>query len=224
MTDDRRFSPAPTVVMFDLDGTLIDTMGGFADIAAECIEANFEMPSSEARRRYLQTSGIPFRHQLEVIFPGDARNDETSDTFEHRKRSICEAAKLPPETVAALEALRQRGLRLVLSSNSAQHYVDEFAGRAAFSFDLALGHGDGLGKGEPHVKHVCETWGIERAAILFVGDSLKDGELAGDTGLPFVGRTGTFTREQFAVAHPGAPVIDAIGELLALLGGSGAAA
>lgn len=208
---------ALAAVMFDLDGTLIDTMGALADLAAEKIAQRFAMPFDEGRRRYLQTSGIPFRQQLDVIFPGDPRNDETSAVFEREKRGICDAAQLPPEALAALEALRARGLKLIVSSNSAQHYVDEFAERAPFRFDLALGFADGLAKGEPHVARVCELLGVRREQILFVGDSLKDGELARGTGLPFVGRTGTFARERFAEACPGAPVIDDLGDLVALL-------
>jgi phosphoglycolate phosphatase len=206
-------------VMFDLDGTLIDTMGALADLAAQKIAQRYPMPATEARRRYLQTSGIPFRQQLDVIFPDDPRNDETSAVFERDKRAICDAAELPPETIAALAALRSRGLKLVVSSNSAQHYVDEFAERAAFRFDLALGFGAGLAKGEPHVGRVCELFGVRREQILFVGDSLKDGELAQRSRLPFVGRTGTFARERFAEAWPGAPVIDGLGDLVTLLGG-----
>ena len=207
----------PALVMFDLDGTLIDTMGALADLAAECMEARFGTPRAEARRRYLQTSGIPFRQQLEVIYPGDEGNDGTSGTFERRKRSICEAAELEPGTVAALQALRSSGLILVVSSNSAQHYVDEFAGRAAFGFDLALGFGDGLAKGEPHVRRACELFSVAREQLLFVGDSLKDGELARCSGVRFVGKSGTFSREQFEAAWPGVPVIETIGELVELL-------
>lgn len=204
-------------VMFDLDGTLIDTMGALADLAAEKIAERFDMPFDEGRRRYLQTSGIPFRQQLDVIFPADPRNDETSAVFEREKRAICDAAELPPEAVAALEALHARGLKLIVSSNSAQHYVDEFADRAPFRFDLALGFGDGLAKGEPHVARACEVLGLRREQILFVGDSLKDGELARGSRLPFVGRTGTFSRERFGEACPGAPVIDDLAALVELL-------
>src|SRR6185369_12439926 len=92
-------------VMFDLDGTLIDTMGGFADLAAEIMAARHGLDAVEGRRRYMETSGIPFRQQLEVIHPAHAQNDAASDEFEQRKRAVCDAAVMPEKTVAALDRM-----------------------------------------------------------------------------------------------------------------------
>ena len=61
--------------LFDFDGTLVDTMGGFADIAGRVINGFHPHISFEAaRRRYLETSGIPFFQQLEIICPEDPTN------------------------------------------------------------------------------------------------------------------------------------------------------
>lgn len=207
----------PAVVLFDLDGTLIDTMGGFADLAAELINEHHGTDRRIARKRYLETSGIPFRHQLEAIFPGDPRNDEVAAIYEHRKQGICARAVLDADTRRGLLQLRERGIRIVVSSNGARHFIDEFQQRAPVTFDLALGFGDGLAKGAPHVARVCRELDVTPDQILFVGDSLKDGELARDNGLRFVGRTGTFNRSAFQGAFPGVPTVDRISDLSALL-------
>jgi phosphoglycolate phosphatase len=207
----------PAVVMFDLDGTLVDTMGALADLAAEVMASAYGAERRHARRLYLETSGLPFVEQLEVLFPGDPRNRGAAGAFEQRKGAICELARLDEPTVEVLAELRRRGLRLVVSSNSAQPYVDRFARGSAFTFDLLLGFGGGLAKGAPHVARVCAAFGAKPAEILFVGDSLKDGELAAKCGLRFVGRTGTFARAEFAAAHPRSPVIDRLEELMGLL-------
>jgi phosphoglycolate phosphatase-like HAD superfamily hydrolase len=187
----------PLLVMFDLDGTLIDTMQHFADLASELIAEHHGMDQVSARRRYLETSGIPLRQQLEVIFPGDPRNDQVSEIYEERKTSICLRATMPQETISALERLGREGVRVVLSSNSAQHFVDELAARCPVRFDLVLGFGGGLAKGETHVAEVQRRLGIAPEQILFVGDSLKDGELAERCGQRFVGVSGTFAAEDF---------------------------
>jgi phosphoglycolate phosphatase-like HAD superfamily hydrolase len=204
-------------VMFDLDGTLIDTMSGFADLAAEIMAARHGLDRAVGRRRYLETSGIPFRQQLDVIHPGHAANDAASDEFEQRKRELCDVAVMTAPTIAALGALAAAGIKLILSSNSAQHFVDDFARRATVRFDLVLGFGAGLAKGQPHVEHTCRTFGVSTSEVVFCGDSLKDGELARDCGIAFVGRLGTFSREQFATWNAQAPVVDDIGALVALL-------
>lgn len=212
-------------VMFDLDGTLIDTMGGFADLAAEVMAKRLGLPLAFARHRYMETSGIPFRQQLEVIAPGGAHNQASSDEFEERKRAVCDATTMDAETIAGLAQLRTLGLHLVVSSNGAQHFVDDFARKETFSFDLVLGF-DGardLAKGAPHVARTRDALGLELSQLLFVGDSLKDGELADACGIPFVGRTGTFTREDFLRRDPLGAAVDSIPELAQLLRAKAAA-
>ena len=55
-------------LIFDLDGTLVPTMQGFAKIAADVIHEHFQWDRSRAHEAYLQTSGIPFFQQLECLF------------------------------------------------------------------------------------------------------------------------------------------------------------
>jgi len=211
--------PVIRAIMFDLDGTLIDTMGGFADVAAAVMAKRHGLELAHARRRYMETSGIPFRQQLEVIAPKHAENDAASDEFEQKKRVVCDEARMTPETVAGLEQLRRSSIKLIVSSNGAQHFVDQFQAQESFRFDLALGFeaSKGLAKGKPHVEHTCKTLGLERSGIVFCGDSLKDGELARDCGLPFIGRIGTFTADEFRRWDANAVAVADIAALAAYL-------
>jgi phosphoglycolate phosphatase-like HAD superfamily hydrolase len=206
-------------ILFDLDGTLVDTMPAFADLAAEVMAARHGADRVWARARYLETSGLPFVHQLELIAPAHPANPAASDEFERRKLAVCEATAMDARTVTGLEALRALGLRLVVSSNTGQPVVDDFARREPFRFDLALGFDParGLGKGRPHVDRALAEFAIERDQLLLVGDSLKDGDLADESGVAFIGRTGTFRPADFARRDPGALTVDHIDELPALL-------
>lgn len=205
--------------MFDLDGTLVDTMFLFADLAAEVMAQRHGDDPRSARARYLETSGIPFIKQLGVIHPGHAKNEAASEEFERRKRAITIRTPLDATTIAALDGLRQRGLRLVVSSNTGQDFVDEFVQLNAQDFELALGFDEpaGMAKGEPHVAATCRALQLSRDEIWFVGDSLKDGELAAVCRVAFVGRAGTFTRAQFEQALSGIRVVDHPAELLEML-------
>ena len=62
------------LVVFDVDGTLIDTMQSFADYAALLMKDHYGVEFSEARSVYFETSGLPFRKQLAQIFPGNRMN------------------------------------------------------------------------------------------------------------------------------------------------------
>jgi len=215
----------PKVAMFDLDGTLIDTMGGFADVAAAVMAELHGIDVATGRCRYLETSGIPFRQQLEVIAPGHAANDRASDIFEVKKRAYADTANLDSRTLRALERLRSFGMKLVVSSNSAQYFVDEFAARQAFRFDLVLGFDAtaGLAKGRPHVERTCKLLGELPPAILFCGDSIKDGELAHECGLAFVARLGTFSREDFRRWNAAVTAVADVHELAELVASRAAA-
>jgi phosphoglycolate phosphatase-like HAD superfamily hydrolase len=212
-----RLRPAPSVLLLDLDGTLVDTMQAFADLAAGVMARHFGVPPREARRLYLETSGIPFEQQLEVIFGEHPLVVEAAAEYESEKHAIAAVAEMDPETRQALEELRARGIGLVVSSNGMQTHVDRFAARNAGLFDLALGYGGRLAKGEPHIALVEETLGVRRARLAFIGDSLRDGELAEAAGVRFVGRTGTFTRREMAARFPAVPVVDSVAELLTLV-------
>jgi phosphoglycolate phosphatase len=214
----------PRVVMFDLDGTLVDTMGGFADIAADVMAARHGVEWAWARGKYLETSGLPFCKQLEVVFPGHAANQAASDEFEARKLAVCEATAMDARTIEGLDALRALGLKLVVSSNTGQRVVDAFVEREGFRFDLALGFdpAQGLGKGRPHVERALAVFGVAREELLFVGDSLKDADLADECGVPFVGRLGTFRESDFRRRDPRAVCVPHVAELPALLARSAA--
>ncbi len=208
----------PKVLLCDLDGTLIDTMGVLADLATEVMVGTYGVPRALARELYLATCGLPFIGQLEEIFPGDPRNHGASDLFEGSKPGRCDQARMPADTVAALRELRRMGVRIAVSSNNGRENVERFASNTDFPFDLVLGYGNGLAKGRPHVQVVERVFGVGRGEMLFIGDSLHDGEIALVEGISFVGVAGTFSKESFTLRFPGLPVVHRFAELVQLFG------
>jgi len=199
--------PVPRVLLCDLDGTLIDSMPTLADLATEVMESTYGTPRILARELYLATCGLPFIKQLEEIYPDDARNQGASDLFEGRKPARCDLIRMPQETRRALERLRGMGVRIAVSSNNGVRNVETFANNAGFAFDLVLGFGGGLAKGRPHIDATSRKFGVDRQEMLFVGDSLHDGDIAEREGIPFVGVATTFSPERFSLRFPHIPVI-----------------
>jgi len=208
-----------SAVLFDLDGTLVDTMPAFADLAAAVMQERHGLDFAVGRGRYLETSGLPFVQQLELICPAHPVNPAASAEFEARKLAVCRSTSMDARTVAGLEALRALGLALVVSSNTGQDVVDEFTEREPLRFDLALGFDParGLAKGLPHIERTLSALRIARESLLFVGDSLRDAELAEQAGVPFVGRLGTFGADDFRRRNPDAITVAHVDELAALL-------
>jgi len=204
---DREFNmrvyDIPEAVLFDLDGTLINTMEGFADLAAKLIERDYNVPFKNGRRNYITTSGIPFKHQLEVMFPGDARNFEVQKEFEIRKQEVFFNTALDDDTIRALNGLKELGIKVIVSSNNYHEFVLKYFKKYnKFSFDMILGYKDGFAKGKDHILHVINELKITKNKMIFVGDSLHDGEVAEELGIPFIGRIAIRTEEEFLLRFP----------------------
>ncbi|MFH0899151.1 MAG: HAD hydrolase-like protein [Pseudomonadota bacterium] len=214
----QRTAQTTRAVLFDLDGTLVDTMQVFADVAAGVMARHHGVQAAIARRRYLQTSGIPFFRQLEEIFPGDPRNALAASDFEARKVEATVDVVPSADTTEALARLSTAGLKVAVSSNNFQVQVDRFVSKCPVALDLAMGFGNGLAKGEPHFIHACRVFGLTRTDIVFVGDSLADAKLAQVSNVRFVARLGTFSAEQFRRVVPDVLRVDTLGELVSLLG------
>lgn len=208
---------ATRAIVFDFDGTLIDTMQSFADTAGDVLATRYAVTHAWARRRYLETSGVPFFQQLEVLFPGDSRNEDASVEFEQRKLRAFFDETFEPSVRETLGWLRRAGYFVAVSSNNFQHLIDEFVAREPVEFDAVLGCRENFFKGHHHFTDLQQRLGVSAQQILFVGDSLMDAVRASESGVRFVARTGTFTSEAFATAHPGTPTVAHIAELPALL-------
>ncbi|MDO8644176.1 MAG: HAD hydrolase-like protein, partial [bacterium] len=166
------------VCVFDFDGTIVDSMDRFADVAAGIIERVYDLPWKEARGAYLKTSGLCFRDQLEVLYPGDPVNDHTAEEFEEKKKEGYLEQKLIPHLTETLHHLRGKGVKIVVSSNNKQELVEQFLETRGIEFDLVLGWRPNFSKGEAHFNFIQNSLNISSNGILFVGDSLKDAELA----------------------------------------------
>ncbi|HQM85778.1 MAG TPA: HAD-IA family hydrolase [bacterium] len=209
----------PKAILFDLDGTLINTMEGFADLAAELIERDYNMPFKEGRRNYITTSGIPFKHQLEVMFPGDTRNSGVQKEFETRKQDVFFNTPLDDDTIFALNGLKKLGIKVIVSSNNYHEFVLKYFNKYNdFSFDMILGYKDGFAKGKAHILHVINEFRITENEMIFVGDSLHDGDVAQELGIPFIGRIAIRTREEFLERFPDIYCVDKLTQILDLFG------
>lgn len=210
---------SPKLIIFDLDGTLIDTMGGFADIAGELIAGNYGWSFERGRKRYLETSGIPFLQQLNLLFPQDERNAAVAAAFEKRKISSFTRESISEKTRETLHWLRDHGFRTAISSNNHHLLVKEFVHRENVPVDRCLGFKENFCKGRPHFEYLKDYFKIHLAEMLFVGDSLKDAEIAMSNRVSFVGKAGTFSEIDFkAISNSHyLPVISEIHEIVNLL-------
>ena len=202
------------ILVFDFDGTLVNSMERLTDIASDVMSEHFGIPTREARRLYQLTSGLPFSEQLKTIYPDQQKKTkEVSDLFEKKKREGYFQEASFPDTHDTINYLKSRGYIVIISSNSAQELLDQFVKQLDLPCDLVLGHKKNFSKGLPHFLYILEQWGGNPYDMVFIGDSLKDGEWAFESGIDFIGKEGLFTKEQFQNRFPGIPVISKLSQL-----------
>ncbi len=207
------------LVLFDLDGTLVNSMELYADKASELMAKYYRIRSSEARELYLKTSGLPFLEQLNLVFPDKKRlNQKVASEFEDWKKEIVRNLKIEPDGVEVLRSLRKRGTLTAISSNNLQEYVEEILRNSGAEADFVLGWDSGnFKKGEPHISFLETRTGLSRKHFLMVGDSPNDLRLSKNSGISFVALTRSFPPEVFRSMDRNVPTIDSLKELLNLI-------
>jgi phosphoglycolate phosphatase-like HAD superfamily hydrolase len=195
------------LVIYDMDGTLVDIMDRYADYSATLIQDNYGVDFTSARSFYLETSGFPFIQQLELIFPDHHLNYNVAKQFEEWKRGILMTDhQLRYGAAKSIFDLIENGFKVCLSSNNIQESVDKIVNRWEVEFDAALGfRSEGFQKGESHIAWFENRFNFKRTHMVFIGDSLNDYRIARDSGVPFVGVTWTFGQEYFKALDKNIP-------------------
>jgi 1L-myo-inositol 1-phosphate cytidylyltransferase / CDP-L-myo-inositol myo-inositolphosphotransferase len=186
-------------VIFDLDGTVADTMGYLSDIAVGLISQHHEVPPPAARTRYLETTGMDFASQLELMFPSDPANSALATAMEERKRLGFLERDLFPDVRPALHFFTARRLGVFICSSTRQELVSEFVERAELGafVDGAKGYSLGLTK-DRQIESILSDHGLDASEVIFVGDSFADFDYARLAGVRFVALARMFSVEEFS--------------------------
>ena len=207
----------PTACIFDFDGTLVNSMDQLVSIAGHTLAQTHGLAKSEAERLYLLTSGLPFCEQVDELFPSHPRNAEAVRKFEEEKLKSYPEHKFFADAEATVGYLKQKGMRVVISSSNHQEVVDHFIENGPIRFDLVLGYKKNFTKGKCHFSYIQNTLGITPDGMIFIGDSLRDAARACSEHIPFIAKAGLTSRADFHSHYPTVPVIDHLAELRGLL-------
>ncbi len=218
-------APVPRAVLFDLDGTLIDSAPDLAGATNELRLAHGLPVVPYATLRPKVGSGA--RGMLGAGFgigPEDERFAALRDDFLRRYEArMTRETRIFPEVVPLLEALSARPLSWGIVTNKAQRFsapIVEALGLASHSAILVSG--DTTPYAKPHPEPLLEAarrLGVAPADCWYVGDDHRDVQAGRAAGMTTVVAAWGYLGAGEPVAAWGADhVIDLPGELLKLLG------
>ncbi len=207
------FAEASTIV-FDLDGTLVDSMSALTDLACQVLEEVYGTDGETARTGYNRTAGLPFTDQLEVLHPGDSRNAVAVERFEGAKSANYCSHPLFDDVAELFRGLRARKCRLAISTSTTQSLAEQYVRGAGLDVDLVCGWAPGFAKGSAHFTQVSNRTGAVKEKIVFVGDTLEDARIAQNSGIHFVARVGTVAASEFKKLNPSVVAVSSLLEML----------
>lgn len=204
--------------MLDFDGTIIDSMPFLEKNAISLLVKNFSFSYDEARKKYRNTTGLPFIKQMEIIAPNHQHNERIVKEFEKMKLDLIYEQEPFTDALDVIRKFKERNLLVGISSGTIESIITEYLNKKDFTLvDDILGFREGFEKGKDHFDFVKSKYSIHSSQILFIGDSLFDAKRAKDNQIQFIGRIGMFTSTDFNSIIPTCTVITELTELITVI-------
>lgn len=214
------------LIIFDLDGTLLDTIG---DLAAACnhVLRKHGLPEHDCNAyRYFVGNGIT--RLIERALPPEAREAsyvawlrrEFVDYYQHNLSRNTKPYEGIPRMLAEL---RDKGFQLAVASNKYQlgttTLIEHFFPDIPFA--AILGQREKVpAKPSPSiVMSILERTGVDKAHTLFIGDSSVDMETAANAGVFSIGVTWGFRQREELERHGACLIAEHPEEITAFVAG-----
>lgn len=209
------------LVIFDLDGTLLDTIGDLA-VSCNAVLAQRGFPQ-HTYEEYCRFVGNGIMRLVERALPAELRTPETvaavrSDFVAYYTEHIDTFTKPYDGIPELLRTLVASGVRLAVASNKFQAGTEKLI-RRFFSnvpFAAVLGQRAGVPlKPDPAVvAEILRRTGIGSSQALYVGDSGVDMETAAAAGIPSIGVAWGFRERDELVCAGAGRIVDTPAQIL----------
>jgi len=191
-------SRAFDLVMFDLDGTLIETAAEIADAVNDTLKhfGYSEVAQDSVDRwiglgtRELLIQALAFVQQMtvEAVRASDTLPHVMAEFAVHYERRCGARSQLYPQVRETLQQLRQQGVRLAVVTNKEARYTQRVLAAHALQplFDQVVS-GDSLPTKKPDPAGILSClvqFQVAAERALFVGDSSIDVAAARNAGVP----------------------------------------
>lgn len=211
-------------VIFDLDGTLVDSVQDIADAMNKML-ANNEFPQHDVAA-YKLFVGNGIRKLVERALPKTKQNDETinrcfNEMMEIYRTNFVEKSTLYPGIAEMLDGLTMRNIKMAILSNKADEFVSKVVEVLLpnWEFESVLGLTSEADK-KPNPKfplQMAQQMGIHPSEMVFMGDSSVDMQTATNAHMIPVGVLWGFRTKEEILAHGAQYVLEKPEDFLQLL-------
>ena len=214
----------PSLVIFDLDGTLLNTIDDLGYACNHALEA-CGFPT-HAIEEYPRLVGNGVNKLIERALPEGQKDEETvmrvrAHFVPYYNAHNCDFTRPYDGIPELLESLKARGCMLAVASNKYQAATEKIVSHFFPGvFDVVLGEREGVPrKPDPQIVRDIEAK-LQRDevpstySVLYVGDSLVDQATAANAGVPFVACSWGFVAREKLVEAGCEHIIDSPRELL----------
>lgn len=209
-------------VIFDLDGTLLDTL---QDLTAA---VNFGLASEGFPTRSLDEVRSFVGNGVEKLMArcvpegkGNPHFDQALANFkQYYKEHRADFTAPYPNMVQLMQELKARGVKIAVVSNKLDPAVQELCQKFfPDCYDIAIGETDSIARkpAPDMVYHVLDRLGVEPANVLYVGDSEVDIQTAQNAGVKCASVTWGFKDIDFLEEHGATDLVERPIEILSLI-------
>lgn len=193
-------------VIFDLDGTLLDTLGDLTN-SANAVLRQYGMPE-RTREEIRSFVGNGIRRLIQRIVPGGESNPEFENIYgsfrQYYNEHCMEETEPYPGIVALLDWLEKAGYRSAIVSNKADFAVRKLSD--VYFGDLigaAIGEREGCRKkpDPDSVFQALEQLGADRSRAVYIGDSDVDVQTAANAGMDCIAVSWGFRSREFLIEN-----------------------
>lgn len=186
-----------TKLIFDFDGTLVNSMPRFTTVASALIATSYDVDLAEARELYLSTVGLSFREQLDELFPKvHSRNLAVAAKFLPLQKEVYRTVELHDGVLEELELLKYYEQPFAICTSSQYKLIHPALKRTGLAELTGTVVGRELGSKQEQLSYLRG-----HGYTSFIGDSPKDGAIANAlSGIDFMGVEHTFSRTVFKEA------------------------
>jgi phosphoglycolate phosphatase len=182
------------LIVFDLDGTLINSLEDLADSANHVlVQHGFPTHPVDAYRYFV---GDGVRKLIERILPEEERNDTQielcrQEFVAYYRIHMEDKTEVYPGMTELLKALKDKGLKIAVATNKVHIAVAPLMAKyfPNIHFDSMIGQREGVPvKPHPQIMFdILKETGYQPSEALHVGDTATDMQLAHRAGIESVG-------------------------------------